>query len=154
MGDMNQDPSMEEILASIKRVISDDARPAGPVSRTRGKPGSSESEPAGPAALAPLPPPPDPEEDVLELSDPLPPEDGLISQNVTAATRSSLATLAAMRQQSPKHFEPQQPGEGPLEAVVREMLRPMLKEWLDTRLPEMVEDMVSREIARITGKSF
>ncbi|CAA9527745.1 MAG: Cell division organizing protein PopZ [uncultured Sphingosinicella sp.] len=144
---------MEEILASIKRVIADDGRPAGPAPRSRGKSGAGDSE-AGPPVLAPLPPPPDTEEDVLELSNPLPADDGLISQNVTAATRSSLATLAAMRQQSPKHFEPQQPGDGPLEAVVREMLRPMLKEWLDTRLPEMVEEMVSREISRITGKSF
>ncbi len=144
---------MEEILASIKRVIADDGRPSGPAPRSRGKSAAAESE-AGPPVLAPLPPPPDPEEDVLELSNPLPADDGLISQNVTAATRSSLATLAAMRQQTPKHFEPQQPGDGPLEAVVREMLRPMLKEWLDTRLPEMVEDMVSREISRITGKSF
>jgi cell pole-organizing protein PopZ len=150
MGDMNQDPSMEEILASIKRVISDDTRPA-PGPRSRGKSAPAESE-AGPAALQP--PPPDSEEDVLELSNPLPAEDGLISQNVTAATRNTLATLAAMRQQNPKHFEPQQAGDGPLEAVVREMLRPMLKDWLDTRLPEMVEDMVAREIARITGKSF
>jgi cell pole-organizing protein PopZ len=34
------------------------------------------------------------------------------------------------------------------------MLRPLLKDWLDQRLPEIVEDMVAREIARITGKSF
>ena len=143
---------MEEILASIKRVIADDTRPA-PGSRSKAKPAQAESEPPTPTSLAPLPPPPDPEEDVLELSTPLPADDGLISQNVTAATRTSLATLAALRQQQPKHFEPQQ-GDGPLEAVVKEMLRPMLKEWLDTRLPEMVEEMVAREIARITGKSF
>ena len=58
-----------------------------------------------------------------------------------------------MRQQN----EPATPaagGDGPLEAVVREMLRPMLKDWLDQRLPEMVEDMVAREIARITGKGL
>ncbi len=146
---------MEEILASIKRVISDDSRPS-PGPRSRGGAGKAPAEPesASPAGLQPLSPPPDPEEDVLELSNPLPAEDGLISQNVTAATRSSLATLAAMRQQNPKHFEPQMVGDGPLEAVVREMLRPMLKDWLDTRLPEMVEDMVAREIARITGKSL
>ena len=31
---------------------------------------------------------------------------------------------------------------------------PLLKEWLDARLPELVETLVSREIARITGKSL
>jgi len=143
MGDPNQDPSMEEILASIKRVIADDARPTpGPAAR-----GREEEEP--PEASEP-PPPPEPEEDVLELSEPLREDHGLISANVTATARQSLAALAAVR---PKSFEPQgHPGDGPLEAVVREMLRPMLKDWLDTRLPEMVEDMVAREIARITGK--
>jgi len=32
------------------------------------------------------------------------------------------------------------------------MLRPMLKDWLDSNLPTMVEGMVAREIARITGR--
>jgi cell pole-organizing protein PopZ len=143
MGDMNQDPSMEEILASIKRVIADDARPApGPAPRGRGD--------EEPVEASDAPPSPEPEEDVLELSEPLREDHGLISANVTATARQSLAALAAVR---PKSFEPQgHPGDGPLEAVVREMLRPMLKDWLDTRLPEMVEDMVAREIARITGK--
>jgi len=35
---------------------------------------------------------------------------------------------------------------------VREMLRPMLREWLDAHLPEMVETMVAREIAKITSQ--
>ena len=137
---------MEEILASIKRVIADDSRPA-PAARGRKAPGAESGSPSSAPTQGP-------EEDVLELSNPLPAEDGLISQNVTAATRNTLATLAAMRQQNPKHFEPQMAGDGPLEAVVREMLRPMLKEWLDERLSEIVADMVAREIARITGKSL
>ena len=92
------------------------------------------------------------EEDVLELRDPVAEADGLTSEGTTAATRHSLAALAAMRQPEPGAAP--LVGDGPLEVVVREMLRPMLKEWLDHRLPEMVEDMVAREIARITGKSL
>ena len=42
----------------------------------------------------------------------------------------------------------------PIEALVRDMLRPMLKEWLDENLPEIVELLVTREIARITGRKF
>ena len=39
MGDINQDPSMEEILASIKRVIAEDSRSASTrPSRRRGDP--------------------------------------------------------------------------------------------------------------------
>jgi cell pole-organizing protein PopZ len=30
----------------------------------------------------------------------------------------------------------------------------MRQEWLDQNLPELVEELVTREIARITGKSF
>ena len=136
---------MEEILASIKRVIAEDAQPApGQAPRQRAAEEPEASDPPVQAA--------EPEEDVLELSEPLREDHGLISANVTATARQSLAALAAVR---PKSFEPQgYAGDGPLESVVREMLRPMLKDWLDTRLPEMVEDMVAREIARITGKSF
>jgi hypothetical protein len=147
MGDMNQDPSMEEILASIKRVIAEDGRPL-PAPAPRGK--AKQPPESAPEEVAEAPPPPDPEEDVLELSEPLQEDAALVSANVTATARQSLAALAAVR---PRSFEPQAyPGDGPLEAVVRDMLRPMLKDWLDTRLPEMVEDMVAKEIARITGK--
>ena len=37
---------------------------------------------------------------------------------------------------------------------VREMLRPMLREWLDANLPQVVESLVAKEIARITGNSL
>jgi cell pole-organizing protein PopZ len=32
------------------------------------------------------------------------------------------------------------------------MLKPMLRDWLDTNLPDLVEAMVAKEIARITGQ--
>ena len=48
--------------------------------------------------------------------------------------------------------KPEPQGDGTLEGLVSEMLRPMLKEWLDANLPDMVEAMVSREIARISGQ--
>ncbi len=137
---MNQDPSMEEILASIKRVIAEDARPA-PAARSR-------------SVRAVPEPPPAPEDDVLELSDPVTEEDGLASEQATAVARQSLAALSALKQaQEPDEASPRA-GDGPLEAVVRDMLRPLLKDWLDQRLPELVEDMVAREIARITGKGL
>jgi cell pole-organizing protein PopZ len=145
MGDFNQDPSMEEILASIKRVIAEDGRAAMAAPRS----------PRGYARVEPEPEPPVEDEDILELSDPVSEQDALMSQERAAASRQSLAALAAMRQQDDPSSSSSFPvNEGPLEAVVREMLRPMLKEWLDQRLPEMVEEMVAREIARITGKSL
>jgi len=143
MGDFNQDPSMEEILASIKRVIAEDSRTA-----------AAQPRPARPAGAKAEPEPePAPEDDVLELSDPVSEADALMSQGSAAASRQSLAALAAMRAAGELPAV-SAAGDGPLEAVVRDMLRPLLKDWLDQRLPEIVEDMVAREIARITGKSF
>lgn len=136
MAELNQEPSMEEILASIKRVIAEDGRAA-----TRPARGSR------PAEAPPI------EEDVLELSDPIgePPAAPLVSEDAAAASRQSLAALSALRE---RNEGLPAGGDGPLEAVVREMLKPMLKEWLDAHLPEIVEQLVAREVARITGKSL
>ncbi len=134
---------MEEILASIKRVIAEDGRTGIAAARSARTPARAEPEPQKPEEAS--------EEDVLELSDPVSEENGLLSQERAEASRQSLAALAAMRQQN-EQLAGGAVNEGPLEAIVREMLRPMLKQWLDDRLPEMVEEMVAREIARITGK--
>lgn len=133
MGDIQQDPSMEEILASIKRVIAEDSRAPAAASRLR---------------RTPSPEPVPSEDDVLELDDPVSEASGLLSSDAAAASRERLAALSALRQR-------EMPAEtGALEAVVREMLKPMLKEWLDEHLPEIVEQLVTREIARITGRSL
>ena len=122
---------MEEILASIKRVINEDRR----------RPGALPADAAADSEAG--------DEDVLELNAPVTEGGALMSEERAAATRQSLSALAAVRQQLPPGA-----GEGPLEAAVREMLRPMLKQWLDERLPQMIEDMVAREISRITGQRF
>ena len=134
MGDIQQDPSMEEILASIKRVISEDSR-GDAVAAPRVRRTPTEAAPT--------------EEDVLELDDPVTEEAGLMSSNVAAASRERLSALSALRQRSDLPTDT-----GPLDAVVREMLRPMLKAWLDENLPAIVEQLVTREIARITGRSL
>ena len=134
MGDVQQDPSMEEILASIKRVISEDSR---------GDVAASPRVRRTPPEAVPT------EEDVLELDDPVTEDSGLMSSNVAAASRERLSALSALRQRSDMPTDT-----GPLDAVVRVMLRPMLKAWLDENLPEIVEQLVTREIVRITGRSF
>ncbi|TVQ83084.1 MAG: DUF2497 domain-containing protein [Micavibrio sp.] len=40
-----------------------------------------------------------------------------------------------------------------LEHITRELLRPMLKEWLDRRLPSLVEELVERELKKISERS-
>jgi cell pole-organizing protein PopZ len=130
---------MEEILASIKRVISEDGKAAAAsLPPARGKKAR---------AVATVAPPPA-EDDVLELDEPITEGPTLLSDNAAAASRQRLASLSALRQRG----EAQVADSGALEAVVREMLRPMLKDWLDQRLPEIVEELVTREIARLTGR--
>jgi cell pole-organizing protein PopZ len=143
MGDAQPDPSMEEILASIKRVIAEDgkaalaAEPATTTARGR------RIRAAAPAAPSPA------DDDVLELDEPITEGPTLLSDKAAAASRERLASLSALRQRGEAPADP-----GALEAVVREMLKPMLKEWLDQRLPEIVEELVTREIARLTGRDI
>jgi hypothetical protein len=137
MGDINQEPSMEDILASIKRVIAEDGRPAARPAR-----GSRPAE-------APRPAPPA-EEDILELQDPVGEGHALVSDDAATASRQLLAVLASLRERS----EGAPIDDAALGAAVREMLKPLLKDWLDRNLPDIVEELVTREIARITGKSL
>jgi uncharacterized protein len=133
MGEIQQDPSMEEILASIKRVIAEDNRTAGGSARAVRRLARSE---------------PPVEEDVLELDDPVSEASGIMSSDAAAASREKLAALSAIRQREETPVD-----SSALEALVRNMLRPILKEWLDEHLPEIVEELVTREIARITGRN-
>ena len=64
------EPTMEEILASIRRIISEDDAPAAEPAPPAPEP-EPEPEPA-PAPVAVAPPPPEEEEDVLELTEPAP----------------------------------------------------------------------------------
>lgn len=136
MGEMQTDPSMEEILASIKRVIAEDGR----VTSARARRATPATEPAEAPA---------PEDDVLELDDPVTDHGSLLSSDAAAASRARLAALSSLRGQNDTIVDA-----SPLEAMVRDMLRPMLKEWLDENLPEIVESLVTREIARITGRKL
>ena len=127
---------MEEILASIKRVIAEDGRAAATVARPARRINRADASVG--------------DEDVLELDDPVSEGTGLLSDDAASASRQRLASLSALRQRS----EGGGVNGNALEAVIREMLRPMLKDWLDQRLPEIVEDIVSREVARITGRDL
>jgi len=135
------EPSVEEILASIKKVIARDQREGAETERRRRETGG----------FAPL----REEEDVLELGTEAElvedEEEALIPEETRASMRESLAALAMLAEPG---APPQivRSGETSLEGLTREMLRPMLAEWLDKNLPGMVEKLVAAEIARIAGK--
>ena len=186
MADVRGEPTMEDILASIRRIIAEDPVPQS--RQTNGRKGGARSPQAenenveAPAdagvvnevtsggfeahfqaatdslSMPPMPetstPNPDlagatsaEDEEVLELTElaSLPEESGILSAATAsvAAERLQLLSQMVVRPES---------GAMTLEGLVRDMLRPMLKEWLDANLPDIVDQVVSREIARLTGK--
>ena len=141
----SQETPLHEILTSIKRVIAEDAKTVETPSQCAAaepKPRKQERERQAAAHGA--------KEDVLEVSDAVSEEEGLASEHATAAARLSLAALEALTQAEEQRHA--QLDGATLEAAVRDMLRPSLKEWVDKRLPEIVQDMVAREIVRIASK--
>ena len=154
------EPSVEEILESIKKVIARDNREALQVERRRRESAGIPLTPGKPTdhngdELEELD-----EDEVLELgeagelveaAEPRKPDEGLTNANAAQAMRESLAALALI---SEPGAPPQivRSGETSLEGLVRDMLRPMLAEWLDRNLPGTVERLVKAEIARIAGK--
>ena len=145
------EPSVEEILDSIKKVIARDNRETAQVERRRRESAGigAGSQPESTRKSEP--------DEVLELAEAgemvedQERADGLTTERTAGAMRESLATLAML---SEPGAQPQivRSGETSLEGLVREMLRPMLAQWLETNLPPIVDRLVQAEIARIAGK--
>ncbi|MBH1998341.1 MAG: DUF2497 domain-containing protein [Sphingomonadaceae bacterium] len=170
MGDMTKEPSMEEILSSIKRIIAEEGEEAVQAAPRRGRadaPAKAPIEFGAPVARMATPV----VEEILELTEAVAVEDlmsapkpapkvtatvrpvesdaeaeTILSVESEVAARHSLSALSSMLV-TPKEGE-----DNTLDGLVRTMLKPMLKEWLDARLPALVEDMVAKEIARITAR--
>jgi uncharacterized protein len=174
----SQEPSMEEILASIRRIIADDdagkrvpeaAKAAAPPSR------GAASEPPGTAMPGPVdfvPSSPrngsgSQSSDILELTDSM--------TSPTPRTAPDMAFGDALERPTLQNGrDPQSQllsrstsaavdsafsalaqsalsnNARSLEDLVRELLRPLLKAWLDENLPGMVERMVRSEIERVS----
>jgi len=165
---------MEEILASIRRIISeDDAPPA------EGEEAAPAEEPVAAAAAEPEPEPeaepaaaepervaaaepelaPPAEEEALELTEkvethgdldviptgPVEPQPAALEALVSE--QASTAAASAFGQLSAAITMPK--GDRTLEDVVRELLRPLLQQWLDANLPGIVQQTVEAEVERI-----
>jgi len=131
---------MEDILASIKKVIAEEKELRSPPTLTPND------------ELDPVPEQGGGGEDILELNEPLAPPAAdlgppLVDEEVAGHSRHALEQL-----QTVAASVPAQPQGNPLEEMVREMLRPILKQWLDEHLPQIVDEHVKREISRITGR--
>jgi cell pole-organizing protein PopZ len=173
MSDSSQEPTMEEILASIRRIISEDETDSSAASAAPPR-----AEPPPPPAAAPdlpeLPPLPDEEVGIsaqddaeeLELIDKVeshgdldvyaPAADEPLAMDAPApapdmaglvSAPAAAAAAAAFGRLSGNMAMPA-PGRT-LEDVVRELLRPLLQQWLDENLPGIVQRAVDAEVTRI-----
>ncbi len=153
------EPSVEEILDSIKRVIARDNSELAQATKARrredlvsrnedDKPKDEDVLDLGVIGAALRED--DGEESLIENDDGA--DDGLTTDRAAEAMRQSLAALA-MLSDPPARPQIVRTGETSLEGMVREMMRPMLAQWLDANLPEIVERLVKAEIARIAGKT-
>lgn len=137
-----QQPSMEDILASIKKVIAEEKE-------FRASPPGEKGD--------------SPEDEVLELdetmeapdgaghtpSEPTAEEASLMADQVAGSTRARFSELTDVAASDPAAA-----AGNPLEDMIRDMLRPLLKQWLDEKLPGIVDEHVRREISRITGRKL
>ena len=171
----NSEPSIEEILDSIRQIIADD-----------------EEGDDGKAASAPPPPPPPPQkpvtpkpadDDIIELRDrveepvarPAPPPpppvrepektvhvamqepepepymstnddiEAIISKHAESATARAFAELS-------QRVNIEKGGNITVEDVVRYEVRPMLRAWIDKYLPGIVERLVQKELEKISNR--
>lgn len=160
-----QEPSMEEILASIRRIISEDTdapKSAAPAAPAMGfdddvlELTDRFDEPAAPA--------PSHSANLFDDEDDFPSQEtpkfslddqddeGFMSHAAANATANAFASLDEEPEPEPEPYHAPAPvaigGALTVEQLVRETLKPILKDWLDRNLPPMVEQIVRSEIER------
>jgi len=169
---------MEEILASIRKIISDDAPGAAtpaageaasdvieltqmvqddgsvvdvkPAPVPEVPPMAAAAPPPSPAAT-PAAPPPKP-----AAASPAP--ETLVSPKAATAAGSALSSLASTVEIERLAATPVTStllgnGARTVEDMVIELMRPLLKQWLDENLPATVDRLVQKEIERIARRT-
>ncbi len=176
------DPSMEEIIASISRIIAEDSRTADPPPLASPAPKTAVLEltevieaDGSVRRLAPVSSfsagaPPDQEEMPGRTAARLEPEpprpfgataekpDRPSERILSAATSEAAATAFARLGAGPRERRmgadlPIGDGARTLEELVRDSLRPLLQGWLDEHLPGIVERLVRKAIARVVAEA-
>lgn len=167
------DPAMEDILASIRRIITEepaealasadsddeapleltdrveDAPPEPPAAPTQAE---LEAETEARPEPSPIAEPPEPDMTPFAASEaaaaPTPgsASDTLVSAPAAAAAGAAFAQLATA-------VAPQGPPGRTLEDLAAELLRPMLKAWLDDNLETIVRKAVEVEVERISRQA-
>lgn len=164
------DPSMDDILASIRRILHDEEKaakagapaddvfvldPSMMVDERTPAAGAEQSHEA--ASMTQPEPSPMPAADPSPAPEPAPatPEaagarPSIVAPEAAAAAASSVGAL--MRTLAAERSAAVHRGGPTIEDLVREEIRPLLKEWLDAHLPTLVERLVRAEIERVVGR--
>jgi cell pole-organizing protein PopZ len=141
------EPSMDEILASIRRIIADDGGVKAPAEEAplllteRVDPIPSETEKPMTDELEPH----------AEAAPDNAPDTEWIGEAAAVQASSAFDKLAALEPTPAEPIAMPPPGRS-LEDLTRDMLRPMLKEWLDENLPRIVQDRVDEEVERLARR--
>ncbi len=178
-----QDQSMDDILASIRRILNEDEAEAANSAAAAEEP---QAETPAAAAVAPTSPavappsaPPAAALEPLELTadmlatppreavatptpvatpvqePPLSPEMDMTGLIAPAAAAAATASIGSLlRTVSNERNATVYRGGPTLEDMVRDEIRPILKEWLDANLPSMVERLVRAEIERVVNRAL
>lgn len=165
------DPAMDDILASIRRILNEDETPAAATAPQ----GAAAAEPLDltedmlvtPPQATPETPPvmpapepvaavpsqaPEPAPAPTPAPAPALAPDTLLAPAVAAAATAAVGQL--LRTVANERGAAIHRGGPTIEDVVREELRPLLKEWLDLHLQPLVERLVRAEIERVVGRAL
>ena len=169
---------MEEIIASISRIITEDQRPNQPA--TPASPEASDileltevvNEDGSVRRVTPISEGPTPS--VAESAAASRPESEaeatradpsdharleasrarILSSATSGAAAAAFAQLGALPRERRRESELRLgAGDKTLEDIVRELLQPLLQTWLNEHLPGIVERLVREEIARVVGEA-
>lgn len=166
---------MEEIIASISRIITEDKKPSEPVgsvaeekseileltqavdedgSIRRVTPATGAAGDPSAASSASQSKSEPPQIDTAGPTKAEPPRERILSSATSGAAAAAFAQLGALPRERRKEGElPLGGADRTLEDVVRDLLRPLLQSWLDEHLPALVERLVRDEIARVLGEA-
>lgn len=174
------EPSIEEILASIRKIISDDDEPEGHEAAPEAiaAPHHEEDEVLELTDIVEEVPHqephhhdtfhaehhPEPEPDPIPVTDlpqvqtmnnDQPSEPGHSHDEGIITDRTMQAATGAFAKLSHEADPPERTsGDGrTVEDITRELLKPMLRQWMDQNLPQIVERLVERELRRISRKA-
>lgn len=172
---------MEEILASIRRIISEDDAPEDAAAQAVAEPEVEDEEDAFAAAAEPeadiAEASADADDDVLELTETYEAPESVSIGDIDAYTPAAAPEPAPAP--APKPVSAPSAGlvsertesiaassfgaltsnllvphsDRTLEDVAKELLRPLLQSWLDQHLPGIVEEQVRLEVERIARQS-